>query len=727
MSASPAPREDWLPVGEGPQPTGSITHLTVNRGDGVSVLSDAHGDIDVEREPSAGLYYQDCRHLSRLLFTFGGVQPILLDAREGEHGLSAVFTNPAIRSPGERKPIIPAQTLILRRRRAVAACLVESIAVSNYGREAVEVDLRVEFEADFRDIFVVRGFHRESIPAAPRTEAGHRRVKFCYAGGDGIERTTTVMFYTPPTALAPNEAVFILQLQPRDTATIEFQVDAQEAQPEEGFAAVGRRVRDAQAEWLSQTTGVETDDDALNAVFQRALLDIEMLRTGHGRHGYIAAGVPWYDTLFGRDSLITGIELLPWNPAALRSAMTVLAAEQATTYDADHDASPGKIPHELRWGELATMGEVPFGRYYGSVDSTPLFIVAAAGYLLWTADEATVEQIWPNIERAMEWCIRESRQGVDGFLCYRRLTAAGLENQGWKDSHDAIVWPNGQLVEAPIGLVEVQGYLAQAYSAYAWMARRLRHGGAPDAEARGAELRQRIHTRMAAPELGYAFCIDGSGKAVPTPASNAGHLLWSGVAEPEQARLVAERLFQPDMFSGWGIRTLSSQVPGYNPLGYHVGSVWPHDNALILHGLRAYGFDEEAQRLARASFEMALGFPGNRVPELFSGDDRGLRMVPTPYPVASRPQAWSAAAIPSILTSLLGVQPGRDGQLRVVRPRLPQSIRWVRLTNVRVGDGSADLMFRRTDGHVSVEVERVRGGLEVSLSQAFFDPAGAPR
>jgi glycogen debranching enzyme len=337
----------------------------------------------------------------------------------------------------------------------------------------------------------------------------------------------------------------------------------------------------------------------------------------------------------------------------------------------------------------------------------------------WTDDYTTIRKLWPHLVRAMAWCREKIRTGVDGFIAYSRASARGLENQGWKDSHDSMVWPDGKLVQPPIALIEVQAYMAAAFAAYAYIADALGDPSGKDAARDGPLFCKRIDEAFGHEELGYVMCLDAAGQQVPTAASNAGHMLWSGIARRDLAKLSANRLMEPDMFSGWGVRTLSSMVSGYNPLGYHVGSVWPHDNAMLLGGMRWFGFDEQAEVLGSSLIEMSLAFPEYRVPELFSGDARELRQVPTPYPVASRPQAWSAASLPYVFASLLGLRPGIPGQIAVVRPRLPVGVQWARVRNLRFGNGALDLTFRRQRKHVSVEVEQIHGHVEVVLSEVF--------
>ncbi len=728
--AASALLEEWLPVGEEPHAPYNITGHTILRHNGLSALSLPNGDIDAARgdAESTGLYHRDTRYLSCLTLSFGRVAPMLLDAREVEGALSAIFTNPAIQARSDGR-ILPAQSLVLRRRRVVNDSLVESITVSNYSTASVSAELRVDFGADFSDIFEIRGFTRAGAPPFVETHVGEASVRFTSLGLDGRRRFSEIRFGTRPDLIDEHSATFRLALEPRQTLAIDIEVAVQDRIEGATFATLGvatAALERLRSSWLAEVTVFESDNDALDIVVRRALGDIQALWTRSGEGEYIAAGVPWFDTLFGRDSLITGIELLAWAPEALRVALRALARHQADSDDPVHDATPGKLPHELRWGELAAAGEVPFGRYYGSVDVTPLFVHAACEYYRWTGDGETIRELWPAIRRAVQWTRTHAAAGVNGFLSYSRVSARGLENQGWKDSHDGIVWPDGRRVDGPIALVEVQGYVAAALAAFANLAAVF--GGANSAAAarEAAAFSERLDAAFGHEANGYVLCLDGFGAPVPTVASNAGHLLWCGAARPERAERVAARLFEPDSFSGWGIRTLASSVGRFNPLGYHTGSVWPHDNALILAGLRSYGFDDRAQLLASSLLAAAGSFTDLRVPELFSGDARDLRQVPTPYPVASRPQAWSAASVPYILSSMLGLRPGRPGQLAIVRPRLPEGVAWARLRNLRFADGSVALCFRRSGDRVAVEIESISGGIEVALAEQWPERAAPP-
>ena len=721
MSPNGPEHPDWLPVGEEPQTLGTITHCRVLRGGGISLLTTDAGDVDAGEDSATGAYARDTRYLSRLRFSFSGVAPILLDSREPESGLSATFTNPAILVPTTGE-VIPAQTLMVRRRTLLADGLLQRLVVSNYSPGPVICQLRLDLDADFHDIFEVRGIDRQSPRPPVTTAIGADCVDFTFTGVDGRTRTSSLVFEPAPDHLSASRAIFDLPLAPRQTAEIMVRLGIDGPAPMESIADATLRVSKERAAWLESVTAIETDNTAINDLVGQCLADIHSLRTEWVGMPYLAAGVPWFDTLFGRDSLIAGIQLAAFAPGLLREALRVLAQYQAVEEEPRRDAMPGKIPHELRWGELAQAGEVPFARYYGSVDSTPLFVLALAEYMRWTNDQDLLDELWPNVGRAIAFLRDQASRGVGGFLSYSRETAAGLENQGWKDSHDAIVHPDGTHSTAPISLVEVQGYYAAALSGYADLA--MIRGDL--AEAASAAHESALHVRrleeaFGDADLGFALALDGAGKPAATPASNAGHVLWAGASSRALAATVKDRLMRPDMFTGWGIRTLSSSVNGYNPLGYHVGSVWPHDNSLTLAGFRRYGFDDAAETLGNALISMALAFPEYRVPELFSGDQRDLRLVPTPYPVASRPQAWAAATIPYVLISMLGLRPGLPNQLVIARPTLPDGVTWLRVRGLRLGVGHVDLVFRRHERRVSVEIEHLAPGLEVVLSHELPD------
>jgi glycogen debranching enzyme len=710
--------QDWLPIGEEPQAAGSITHCKIQRSDGVSSVSLQSGDIDAAREPVTGIYCRDTRYISRLTFSLGGVIPTLLDTRQEPFALSAIFTNPHLLLADSSE--LPAQSLVLRRRRVLDGEPCETLSISNYRRTAVTVDLRIQIDADFRDIFEVRGFERTSRPPLVNAVVGADEIHYSCVGADHKRRAVQVRFAQRPDQIRDREVVYRIALKPRATHEISISFAIEDAQVARGEGGHIRRRMDAPA-WLEGGARMVTDNASLNAALDGALLDILALQTWADGDQFTAAGVPWFDTLFGRDSLITGIQLAAIRPDVLRAALRVLARYQATDYERARDAEPGKIPHELRWGELAQAGEVPFGRYYGSVDATPLFLIAAEEYLRWTDDVAFIRELWPALTGAATWCRRKRSESPGRFLTYSRLSIGGLEQQGWKDSCDGIPWPNGEPTTPPIALVEVQGYAVAGLRAFAALSDAIAPTEAAAIRQESAELRDRLEAAFADPALGYVLCLDGRGRPVPTLASNAGHLLWVGAASYPGAKTVVHQLMTPEMFTGWGIRTLATSMASYNPLGYHTGSVWPHDTSLILAGFRRYGFDAEAERLGTATVEAAIAMPDRQIPELFSGDSRQLRLVPTPYPVSSRPQAWAAASLPYTLITMLGIRPLTGAGIVLCSPLLPAGVDSVQIRNLASGGGSVDLSFNRRNGRVAVEVDNVRGDLAIVLQNRHPD------
>jgi glycogen debranching enzyme len=475
----------------------------------------------------------------------------------------------------------------------------------------------------------------------------------------------------------------------------------------------------AYREWTNDATVVASDNELFDLAIRRCVADLRLLSCEGPDPGerYVAAGVPWYTTLFGRDAVLTAYQSLAFRPALAAEALAVLAARQATEIDDSRDMQPGKILHELRTGEMARTRELPHRPYYGSVDATPLWLILLGATFDWTGDRSLVERFWPNALAALRW-IDEYGTGPDGFVTYERRTAQGLVNQGWKDSSDSIRDSEGRTVEAPIALAEVQGYV---FDAKRRMARLARLRGEDELAARlegeAAALRERFEAAFWLPrERYYAMAIGRDGHVADAISSNPGQCLWSELISPERAVDVVARLRGQDLDSGWGVRTFASGQPGYNPLGYHTGSVWPHDTGLIVAGLKKYGFHDDASRFAGSIFEAAQHFDDFRLPELFCGFERSRISVPVPYPVACSPQAWAAGAPLLFLRSMLGLRAQADRrELELVQPHLPTWLGKVTISNLRVGDASVDLLFHRWRGATSAEVLRKQGDLAVTI------------
>jgi glycogen debranching enzyme len=461
---------------------------------------------------------------------------------------------------------------------------------------------------------------------------------------------------------------------------------------------------------------MSSSNSRFNDWIGRSISDVQMMVAGNPEVNYPYAGVPWFGTVFGRDGIITALQTLWLNPAMARGVLECLAATQADRVEEASEAEPGKILHEMRCGEMAALGEVPFGRYYGSVDATPLFIILARAYFERTADCAFIQRLWPHIERALTWIDEFGDLDGDGFVEYRQRSAKGLVQQGWKDSNDSIFHADGKIAPPPIALCEVQGYVYAAKLAAAFLSRftgsALRSASL---EVEAENLRARFEEQFWCEELStYALALDGEKKPCRVRSSNAGHCLYTGIALPERAGRVAETLFRPESFSGWGVRTVAVGESRYNPLSYHNGSIWPHDNSLVASGLAKYGYKELAGQIFMSLLDVSSMVDLNRLPELFCGIDRRPGEGPTLYPVACSPQAWAAAAPFLILQACLGIaiDPERK-RILFDDPYLPEGIPTLTIKDLRCGNTSVDLFLERRHKSVLVQKAETETPIEI--------------
>ena len=685
----------------------------LKRDDTFAVL-DRNGDaLPVVGGPE-GLYHRDTRHLSRLELRLDGAKPLLLSSAVSDDGavLTCDLTNPDIAGDG-RRPDLGRDQLHVRRSKFLrnATCF-ERITVRSYADRPLSLDLELHYAADFADLFEVRGERRARRGALHRPETGKDSVSLSYTGLDDRRRGTRLRFDPAPARIGADRAAFSLSLAPgeRRTILIETRCETDGAAKDRGPPQPARAAflralwEDSRARRaaMARAASVVTSDTGFDEMIGRSVADLAMLTTQTPQGPYPYAGVPWFSTAFGRDALVTAWLTLWLDPAISLGVLRHLAAMQATTTDPAADAEPGKILHEVRNGEMAELGEVPFRRYYGSVDSTPLFVALAGAWLDRTGEAETLRPLWPNIEAALRWLDLHGDRDGDGFVEYGRMTEAGLANQGWKDSWDSVSHEDGTLAKGPIALCEVQSYAYAAFLAGARIARALglSAGRAAALERRAEALRERFEEAFWCEDLGtYALALDGAKRPCRARSSNAGHVLLGGIASPERAAAVAKPLLGGSFHSGWGIRTLAATEARYNPMSYHNGSVWPHDNALIGLGLARYGLCAEAARVLDGLAAAAGRLDLRRLPELFCGFPRRGGQGPTAYPVACAPQAWAAAAPIGLLGACLGL--GFDPAERIVRlerPVLPAGLDRVTLRGLALGGARIDVNLRRAAG-----------------------------
>ena len=696
---------------------------TLKHGDTFAVF-DHYGDIVSTESSPEGLFNEDTRFLSGFHLLINGRRWLLLGSTVQDNNalLSADLTNPDFFDGGAL--VLPRDTIHIMRSKFLweAACY-ERLAIRNFDDRPHAINLSFVFEADFADIFEVRGHSRRKRGRVSITTATDDAVVFRYTGLDSVERCTTIQFDPKPDHLDRQIAIFELDLEPRKRTSLFVTVSCNETAVAEKagkrFFVGLRKARRALRVAASGAASVETSNAVFNEVLCRSMADLSMLKTETGQGPYPYAGIPWFSTAFGRDGIITALQLLWVDPGIARGVLKFLAANQATEVRPEADAEPGKILHETRHGEMARLGEVPFGLYYGSVDSTPLFVVLAGMYFERTGDLDTITELWPNIEAALRWIDEYGDRDGDGFVEYRAQSEAGLTNQGWKDSRDSVFHADGELATGPIALCEVQGYVYAAKRHATRMASAL--GSvvlAASLEEQAAAMKVRFEAAFWCDDIStYAMALDGDKAPCRVRTSNAGQVLLTGIADRKRAALVADLLLDREFYSGWGIRTVATSEARYNPMSYHNGSVWPHDNALIALGLAGYGFTEHIQRMFSGMFDAAAYMDLRRLPELFCGFRRLPGKGPTSYPVACAPQAWASAAPFAMLQACLGLEfdPGAE-EVRFSHPRLPDFLDEVLIRSLRIGQSRMDIVLRRHGSDVTVNILEKEGEGRVSVT-----------
>jgi glycogen debranching enzyme len=696
--------------------------LKDDRGFGVFAST---GDLDATATRSQGLYKDDMRYLSRFETRLQGRRPISLSSSVAADNtrLLADLTNPDILGPEGRILLHRGDAHLGRKKYMHNGCTFERVTLTNFSLHEQEYTLAFSFDADYADIFEVRGNKRAA--RGEKSEPmirGDSVVVLGYAGLDGAERRTQIEFDPAPTVLGVSFARYTVRLAAgeRREFFITVRPDPQEKAGPPDYQKARQAVRREVRKQAAGFAKIHSSNEQLTRWAHRSYADARMLLTPTECGMYPYAGIPWYSTPFGRDGILTAVQLCWLNPDVARGALRFLALHQAIEHDEQRDAEPGKILHEFRTDEMSNLREVPFGRYYGTVDATPLFVVLAGHYYATTGDRAFIEALWPNIQAALEWADRWGDTDGDGFVEYQNKAGGGLRNQGWKDANDSVFHADGRLAEGPIALCEVQGYMYDAKLHASTMARALgMHAEASDLERQAQLLKRRFHEIFWDEGIGmYALALDGDKKACAVKTSNPGHCLWSGIAEPAAAASIAKQFLSPEMFSGWGVRTVGSREARYNPMSYHNGSIWPHDNAIGMAGMARYGLHKEVRRLFSAWLDVSEYVELHRLPELFCGFRRRVGMGPTQYPVACSPQAWAAGAVFMMLKACLGVTV--DGVNRVVRirtPQLPDHVEQITIGRMRVGDGQISLLFRREGQDVGVLVPSRRGDVTVLIEK----------
>ncbi|MGH8259097.1 MAG: amylo-alpha-1,6-glucosidase, partial [Steroidobacteraceae bacterium] len=667
------------------------------------------GDIDAGARQEEGLYHEGTRFLSQLVLKLAGGRPHLLSSavRRDNLLMSADLTNPDLYRGG--RVVLPRGSLHIYRSKLIwKGTCYERIHVRNFTRDPLDIAFEVEFAADYADIFEIRGQQRARRGRLLESRSDDGRVELAYEGLDGVTRYTLIESTPRPRTATPSAMRFDVHLDGRSEQVFAVCVSCRSGDPRrermvtthDAALALAERARAGGSRF--QCT-LETSNVQFNAWASRSAADLDMLLTTTPEGLYPYAGVPWFDTTFGRDGIVTALETLWMSPNIARGVLAFLADTQATETSPERDAEPGKILHEARRGEMAALGEIPFGRYYGSVDSTPLFVMLAGAYYRRTADAAFIESIWPHVRAALEWLDRYGDPDHDGFVEYHRRSPNGLVQQGWKDSYDSVFHADGRLAEGPIALCEVQGYAYAARLAGAELAGVLGASDLARALSQSArELRERFQKRFWCPEIGvYALALDGEKRPCRVRSSNAGQCLMTGIAASEHAAVIVKSLLEEAYCSGWGVRTIADTESRYNPMSYHNGSIWPHDNALIAAGVAGATHKALATRILEALFDASTYFESSRLPELFCGFRRRPGKAPTRYPVACSPQAWASAAVFMLLEACLGVAiDAAQGRITFRHPCLPACLERLRIRGLQVGACRADLTLHRYSGSV---------------------------
>ena len=686
-------------------------------------LFDRYGDIQHLGIGEQGLYHEGTRFLSRYELTINNRRPLLLNStvKQDNSAMTVDLTTPDLYHGNG--VCIPKGTLHLFRAKYLwDGTQYEHLRLFNYGKSPLNFTIEIQFDADFCDIFQVRGVKREKLGTRLPKKDFKRSVKLGYKGLDDIERYTVINFSDEIKLISSDTVQLQCALDSHEEKNFYISTSSQigrDATKPLSYKNVVQATEGAIKKLCDCSATIFSSNEQFNDWINRSAADLHMLTTTTSQGPYPYAGVPWFSTAFGRDGIITALQYLWLYPAIARGVLSFLAAHQAKELDPVIDAEPGKILHETRRGEMAELGEIPFKAYYGTIDATPLFIVLAGAYYQRTADRPFIESIWHNLEHALEWIDEYGDQDSDGFVEYHRESDNGLVQQGWKDSDDSIFHHDGSAANGSIALCEVQGYVYQAKIIMAEFSNLFgENARAQQLKAEATRLKTKFNEVFWSEKIGtYAIALDGNKRPCEVVSSNAGHTLYSGIASKVYAKRVADSLLSNDMFSGWGIRTLAKSESRYNPMSYHNGSIWPHDNSLIAMGMANYGFKDKAIKVLTGLMDTSVNMDLNRLPELFCGFDRLPSQGPTLYPVACAPQAWASGAVFCMLQACLGLTFSADKpQIRFHYPQLPDYLQRLQITNFRIGNSVIDLSLRRHLNNVSISIIRKEGDIDIVVT-----------
>lgn len=686
--------------------------------DGKTFLSTTiAGDIMPPGAPDVGFFHDDTRFLSRLELRVDGYRTVVLSSSTEQTFASQIELTTG-KSTMRESYEIPENTVHIRREQLLASdTLYDNFSFENFNFQELELAVEVAYEADFMDVFQVRGVARQPLGHYYQPVVRRDSIVFHYCGLDRVARETVVQFSPEPERVDGTTARWKLRLPPfkrfQLNTTIVPHVETRRSRATRpDFHQQLQMRREAFAEWSSRSTGFESSNSIFNEMIRTSKGDFHALQIPEAKEHVVAAGIPWFATMFGRDSIIASYQSLLLNPQLAAETLRVLAMHQGKEKNDWRDEEPGKILHEYREGEMTRAGEMPFGPYYGSADATPLWLILLSETFNWTADEQLVKDMLPHAYRALEWIDSYGDLDGDGFVEYQRRSSKGLVNQGWKDSWDAIIHRDGELAKPPIALCEVQGYV---YEAKYRMASVMRSFGdtrtADKLKKDAADMAKRFEKSFWMPKLGfYAMALDRDKRQTQVISSNPGHLLFTRMLPQERAKTVTQRFMREDMFSGWGWRTMSREERVFNPLSYHRGSVWPHDNSIVAHGMALYEFREPANQVFASLFEAALNFRNYRLPELFCGIQRREHDDPVQYPVSCSPQAWASGAVFLFLLSVLGIRPSAPRrELNIVNPMLPPFLDQLSIRNLQIGGSRVGLDFTRRGDRTFCNIVDIEG------------------